>query len=1311
MGRPLAIELVLLPGDAPTSFRIFVSLRAAGTEDGHVADWDALTDWPGLLSSARFSIERDDGAAAPLQIAPDADAPTWSTLIPSDLPVRPHVPASPLGARTATFSSTTIAVDIRAVYSLAGAPGSVAPPAAAADLTPVSATEVDPGALAFGDQPSSEGWDEPPRTEGRGGLLRSLLPGPYAAVSGISQDRPQDLLSFVSANAVSFLANDALDVPAFDTFDLGARAPVTEWTNAATTVHVLNAMAEDARTDAATPDAVPADASASDEFHATLSALGDHPALLARLGLVLRGVSVLDVPEGPFGARVVVDGLDHPDATVSTPWSAMTRTGDRIAMQPRTRATPATSFAPLGIACESVDTDAAVRALLRLAEEELADGRPRSIDELPALRTAGLRLVREEAATCDLAGLAQNRTNRHADQRLDDDLRLHAEDVAYGARIDVLDHTTGRWRSLHERVVDYRVDDAPLLAGAHDESAVRVAIVHPVPGTASEPAAVSVVDDALATWDGWSLAAQRPGKAVVSAPDTEPAVRVSNEPLRSGGVAADVTARPRSLPRLRFGRRYRLGLRVVDIAGGGSSLDDAAARLESNDVDFLRFEPLAPPIVVMPPTTTDRTGESETVLAVRSGLDDDVTDFGAEPELCVRRLFPPRTTVELAERHGVFDSAVDDASLVEDAHDRASSVDEPLDPTSRDVGYLVDPLSAGATLWGLPGALEPFVIEWSHDDDGAPRAIELRLVAVAAGEERPPEHDATQGSITVFLAPGHDVTVHLASTLSSTEHLALPAMWGSLPDAERVAAQDLLSQGMHPMITPSVELRLVHATQRPTPPPYGADGVNGFREAGASRIAIEGGWPVDPWTTGSVEVTASWADLSSDRQAPTGSDDDGNPVVVPVEMPRTSRLGAAMLVPYPASAEAPDTEVWLEDAAVVDPGHAKAVTLTLTSRYTSRHPDFFPRAFAVAEPGAVPRLAIDGEPYTLTMRSAARPVPIAPTRVLPLIVRRRFGDVIEREGGWIRVHVGTEWFLSGPGEQAVVLALSARAAIDDPLPDAPFRFSRVGLDPGRVRDDPFPSPPLSPEVFGPAEEWIAHCPPESVDDLLRAGWDPASDVLMRPRPVSWDESVGEWFFDVRVTWTGSTDAMASLVVARDQPHTMTGAGLDRCSVPTRLDPIPLLADRRLTLVPSPGGFTLGITGPTPPVARRRASTAPGAAWHHDHYVSPDSTTVFAYAQELVAPAADELIAWRTYTAWRINRIEDRLDGTTLWRTTLYPDADDAATSHRIVVVEWDAAASVDDSSEPGGFPGRPVLMEQFPITGRIRPPVPEDVDF
>lgn len=252
---------------------------------------------------------------------------------------------------------------------------------------------------------------------------------------------------------------------------------------------------------------------------------------------------------------------------------------------------------------------------------------------------------------------------RAAKDRRDDtpDLELYAEELVRGYRIDVWDEQTERWQSLCERIGTYTFTNSgqtPELI--QDEGWVQLGVAQ------SEDGNELFVHQKIFNWQGWSLCAPRPGKKI--APDDQVQDEAQlNEAPEGLGLQVNFRVVPGSLPRLRFGRRYKLRARVVDLAGNGLTLAEANDVYASATQFYARFEPVCSPAMALVEDKEGvgipREGESTECLAIRSYNDLDqhngdpaVADAIASNESAQRYLMPPRISQADAETHGMLDT-------------------------------------------------------------------------------------------------------------------------------------------------------------------------------------------------------------------------------------------------------------------------------------------------------------------------------------------------------------------------------------------------------------------------------------------------------------------------------------------------------------------------------------------------------------------------------------------------------------------------------------------------------------------------------
>jgi hypothetical protein len=454
------------------------------------------------------------------------------------------------------------------------------------------------------------------------------------------------------------------------------------------------------------------------DFHRYLTFLAGHPTLLRRLGLVID----LEVPAGSLPVSPSTAASPHlvqvlPAFTAPlegdsvSPYTAYLLEGQgesffSAAPEAGTPGGPEILHGLLNLtlpgqyeliqvdvqggALKLINTLAAPAA--RPSPQPAAGGAGEPAGSLPALRTSGISIARDglalQYAGRVTAALKNDSTLQDAVASHGQPPVLFAEDLAFGYRFDVFDVAAQRWHSLHQRTGTYTFRQHPggqVTMPADDEGAVQVASTQSAgnPSLAPDPAAEHYLHESLLHWQGWSLSVPRPGKTIA---DEGPATITSTAPPGVPQVEVSYQVQSGSLPRLRFGRKYRFRARTVDLAGNGPDPDETTALIDqvfpalglklpvlpaTGDFTYCRFEPVAAPVLVPRARLTD--GETADRLVIRSrtgvGTAQEAADLTAAVSAarpgsavhyqptCERHLVPPKTSQHMAETHGLLDAS------------------------------------------------------------------------------------------------------------------------------------------------------------------------------------------------------------------------------------------------------------------------------------------------------------------------------------------------------------------------------------------------------------------------------------------------------------------------------------------------------------------------------------------------------------------------------------------------------------------------------------------------------------------------------
>jgi hypothetical protein len=239
---------------------------------------------------------------------------------------------------------------------------------------------------------------------------------------------------------------------------------------------------------------------------------------------------------------------------------------------------------------------------------------------------------------------------------------LYADDLVRGYRIDVWSSDSSAWHSLCMRKGNFNFTrKAGTQRTFSEEAIVGMAATEAADGSSDD----LKLGESLIRWDGWSLAAPRPGKTIAPDDTVQTITNTSHTPY---GLEVGMKAEPKSLPKLRFGTRYRLRARAVDLAGNGFTLDQCASmgfEGATAEKTYLRHEPISSPAMLL--RTQMKPGESLETITIRSNYDKTVDEYAQAHSLTnsipERHLVAPKLAEQMLETHGRFDGMDPSASF------------------------------------------------------------------------------------------------------------------------------------------------------------------------------------------------------------------------------------------------------------------------------------------------------------------------------------------------------------------------------------------------------------------------------------------------------------------------------------------------------------------------------------------------------------------------------------------------------------------------------------------------------------------------
>jgi hypothetical protein len=981
------------------------------------------------------------------------------------------------------------------------------------------------------------------------------------------------------------------------------------------------------------------------EFHEILNLLTDYPALLRHLGLVLDfelpAPKSLPSPLFDNSLRFAPLALpSYPSLTHRIPWTAHDMTAQGFYAKPKS-SDMLRGVLRLGdpalFTTYQVDADGAAlktynlgRSVARSVANQGSEAFPES---LPALRGGGIvvaRIDRGQQLAQQLASSASANSALASGSGIvvEDSLTFHAEDLTRGYRVDVqdLDSKTaeGQWFSLCRRAGAYEVGGTKLTITQKTldrEGCVRAGNVTANPGSPQGPL---YAHEALFGWEGWSLSVPRPGRSIAPYQDPGEATpkdrAVYIDPLATApfGIRADIRVEPKSLPRLRFGRRYRLRARTVDLAGNSlpyeATPEPPLDTVATQPLRFLRHEPIPPPAFT--PRRPVAEGESIEHLVIRSDFDRSASQMQLTSEVtgalfpptCERHLSPPKANQLQVEFHGFLDNLwqkIDDTyalsireagnlfqvpggqlspphgtppgppTTLEDA-----AKGDPLQPgqylyVDQDtfkIPYLPDPLVKGILLRGAVVAQggpqagsDGLVVTYS---DPWPDFSSVRLILQEATNNAP-KVQAGAGGVVVSLPKGTTAQLQISCVPTSISEMALAQ---EIPSG----AQKLAAAGRHWMFTPSRTITLVHAVQRPLEAPSQGVGSTA-RPPGEKKTQLTGGLTQHSGSTQRIDLLAEWEDPVDDPKEPE---------------PRTASFQAVAasvdILPGEDDLKIDLNTTESRFRLFHDLGDTKARLVRYSSVAVSRFREYFPPSL-FNEPGAFTRKS--ATPSETQVLSSARPEPPVVAYAVPTFLWTTNDTIRERKAQSLRIYLERPWFSSGAGEQLAVLVSPSAPTGAEP----PRYVSYWSADPAWNRPVPANKPLLKGSFSNGELQTVFTLQGNVTDELFPL---PELELSSNPNatPVSlvvytpvFHPERKLWYVDVDFNnLTGAPYVFVRLQVARFQrnsiagpeqpsnpPNLTTGRHL---STSVQIDFVQILPNRAVSVTTNATSYTVLLSG-------------------------------------------------------------------------------------------------------------------------------------
>lgn len=726
MAKPEIVWAFLPDGikDGKLKFSAAVSIRLpeeSGKKD-HLGSFPEILDWAGTVKGMTFAVQMDKSTTLEAtRTSPDPDPELWKAIFQEDAPVLPYRFTDMSRRPLLAFPVKHVHAFVAQQYINVAAESPEEPPEmervfrnealAQVRLKPVTSPR-----FADGVQPqtSAQAMEQSVRTAINNQKIKAM------PVS----DKPSPAQDFYLLRLYHQPRNKAM-------VDPKTRKPVVP------------------RVPIAPPEL---------DFHQAMASLTNYPALMRLLGLAIDFEVALPGGRRPnlFSARIVPHGRTGDKA----PWTRCRLQADKGIFEAASRSSRpevVDGFLDLSDGEKfdliQIDVDGAALKTAEMADKAEAQ----ASGDLPALRSSGFSVVRTGNAVV-LADALRKSAEHHQALSRGQEATFYAEDLIQGYRVDIWDEASKRWHSLCKRIGTYNFLRSQRMETLEDEGFVTDAVTESTDGSSED----LFTHEAIFGWEGWSLVAPRPGRTIDK---DDQAAAIQSKAATAFRLETQFRPVPGSLPRLRFGGRYRVRARAVDLAGNsiGCESPDASKAIPPPPKEpeaYRRFDPVAPPVVVL--RTEPGRGETVDEVVLRSFNDSPAKDTVATEAAVERHIVPPKTSELGAEVHGMLDAPK--GGLRKDLYGLIARKDpgklREVEPDGAvELPYFPDPWAHGVVVRGLPGAPadRPMRIEFKGE---WPDRKSFRL-RVAEGDG-PASWDDAARILTVRLKKAETVTLRMS---------------------------------------------------------------------------------------------------------------------------------------------------------------------------------------------------------------------------------------------------------------------------------------------------------------------------------------------------------------------------------------------------------------------------------------------------------------------------------------------------------------------------------------------------------------------